>query len=376
MRRPRAVTIFACFAVVGIGFGIASIYPAYVSQNHIERDGRMDVSLPDPQEMIDKRRIFVSGHSLTARPMPDFLQEIIATSGLAISWDGQHADGSSIKDRSFGQDDLRPWSGFGLGQDASGNPADVLSMLKAAAVDGKPYDVLLITEQHRLLDALLWQDTKQYLRAYRDRFISSNPQAEILFFTPWISLSDKDDPADWISYERAAWPVWQCTVADVNRGIEQEDGSRPIRIIPASLALAALMENLEQNPDQPGFEGLKGRELTDALFSDTVHLTPLGSYFMAAVTANALYGDLPSEDHPHSVPAEQAKTLKRFAANFMTDYRLSEPTFGGGCAGTVGWAFIAHYTGYIEKTYHREDMGYVRAKLQRLRDLLRFARTI
>ena len=92
-------------------------------------------------------------------------------------------------------------------------------MLKAAAVDGKPYDVLLITEQHRLLDALLWQDTKQYLRAYRDRFISSNPQAEILFFTPWISLSDKDDPMEWISYERAAWPVWQCSrhLCDIDR---------------------------------------------------------------------------------------------------------------------------------------------------------------
>jgi hypothetical protein len=372
MRRPRAVTILACAAVVGI----ALIDPAQISQNHTEGDGRMDMSLPDPQEMIGKRRIFVSGHSLTARPMPDFLQQITATSGLAISWDGQHADGSSIKDRSFGQDALQPWSGFGVGQDASGNPANVLSMLKAAAVDHKPYDVLLITEQHRVLDALLWQDTKQYLRAYRDRFISSNPQAEILFFTPWISLSDKDDPTDWISYERAAWPVWQCTVADVNRGFEREDGSRPIRIIPASLALAALMEYLKQNPDQPGFEGLKGRQLTDALFSDTVHLTPLGSYFVAAVTANALYGDLPSEDHPHNIPAEQAKTLKRFAANFIADNRRSEPTFGEGCPRTVGWAFIAHYTGYIEKTYHREAMGYARAKLQRLRDLLRFARTI
>ncbi|MGE8104790.1 hypothetical protein ACQKP1_14000 [Allorhizobium sp. NPDC080224] len=333
----------------------------------------MDVSLPDPQEMIGKRRIFVSGHSLTARPMPDFLQEITAVSGLAISWDGQHADGSSIKDRSFGQDPSRPWTGFERGQSASGNAANVLATLKKGAVDDKPYDVLLITEQHGLLDALLWQDTKRYLRAYRDRFISFSPQAEILFFTPWISLSDKNDLSDWITYERAAWPVWRCAVADVNQGLKGVEGSRPIGMIPASLALAALLENLQQNPDQPGFERLKGRHLTDAFFSDTVHLTPLGSYFVAALTASALYGDLPAKDYPRSIPAEQAMTLQRFAANFIAANRRSGPTFGVECSKTVGWAFVAHYTGYVEKAYHREEMGYVRAKLRRVRNLLRFA---
>lgn len=335
----------------------------------------MDVSLPDPQEMIDKRKIFVSGHSLTARPMPDFLREITAATGLVISWDGQHSDGSSIKDRSYGQDASRPWSGFVSGHTASGNSANVLSMLKMAADTHKPYDILLITEQHRVLDSLLWQDTGQFLRSYRDQFLGFNRQAEVVFFTPWISLSDKNDLTDWINYERAAWPVWQCAIAEVNQGLEGES-SRPIRMIPASLALAALLEDFHRNPDQPGFEQLNKRELTDAFFSDTVHLTPLGSYFMAAVTASALYGRLPAEAHPNGLPIKQATTLQHFAANFIADYRRSEPAPTGACGNRIGWAFAAHYTGYIEKTFYREEMGYIRAKLQRLVDLLRFVRAI
>ena len=366
----RSRLVLAGIGMVAIAAGLMSV--TWLSRAPTEERTRMYATLPDPREMAGKQRLFVSGHSLTSRAMLNDLQKIAAASGLATSWEGQLAAGSSIRDRSLGQDPSRPWSGFEHGQRADGSPADVQAILKSAAENGDRFEALLITEQHRVLDSLVWQGTKQYLRAYRDAFTTLNPQADVLFFTPWIDLSDKDDPTEWIAYERAAWPVWKCIVARVNQGIEG-GGNRAIRMIPASLALAELVEHLKDNPDQPGFEGRRGSDLTDTLFSDRVHLTPLGSRFVAAVTAAVLYGGLPSEPRPGNVPADQAMTVQKFAADFVDEIRRKEPTFGAECGRTVGWAFVSHYTGYIEKTYNRPDMGFVRAKLRRMIDFLRFA---
>ncbi|MCX8996226.1 hypothetical protein NOF55_16605 [Rhizobiaceae bacterium BDR2-2] len=339
------------------------------------KDTPVHLSLPDPAGMEARRHIFISGHSLTDRPVPYFLSEIADASGLPIVWNRQHIGGSSIRSRSFGDDAARPWSGFSAGTDPEGRPIDVLAELRAPEVpEAGPYDILLITEQHRLLDTLLWQDTVTHLGAYQDRFVAANPQGQTFFFTPWLDVSDKSDLADWIAYERAAWPVWQCTVARVNDRIAAEGRPDRIFMIPVSLALADLMAHLRDDPALPGFAFADDRQAADAIFSDDVHLTPVGNYFVAALTFHAIYGRLPGPGAPSPIPAGQAETLRQFAAAFMDRYRETTPTFdSAACASGPGLPFILHYTGYVERTYTRAERGYLRSRIQQVRDTLRFA---
>jgi hypothetical protein len=334
--------------------------------------------LPAPGEMDTKRHIFVSGHSLTPRPMLEFMSQIAAAVDMPIIWNGQNLNGSSIKDRSFGRDETRAWSGFQTGEDAAGGPIDALAEMQSPSKrDAGTYDVLLITEQHRLLDSLLWQQTETYLRAYQERFVQSNPSGEVFFFTPWISLSDKNDARDWIEYERAAMPVWQCVVAKVNDQRSSQEPGHAIHIVPASLALADLVNHLINNPSTPGFADQSAREIVDTFFEDDVHLTAAGNYFMAALTFQAIYGELKADDIPSALASDKAHTLRKLAAAFVARYRADNPTFDSqACGDRPSLSFIVKYTGYIERAYVRPEKGYLAANVQRFRDVWRFMRQL
>ncbi|WP_312950262.1 hypothetical protein [Agrobacterium sp.] len=334
--------------------------------------------LPAPGEMDAKRHIFVSGHSLTPRPMLEFMSQISAAVEMPIVWNGQNLNGSSIKDRSFGGAESGAWTGFDTGTDANGETTDALAEMQSPSkADAGKYDILLITEQHRLLDSLLWQQTGTYLRAYQERFIQSNPEGEVFFFTPWISLSDKNNARDWIEYERAAMPVWQCVVAKVNDQPLNQGPAHPIRIVPASLALADLVDHLIANPSTSGFAHESPRKIVDTFFEDDVHLTAAGNYFIAALTFQAIYGELKADDIPSSLSDEKARTLRKLAADFLARYRTDNPTFDReACGERPSLSFIFKYTGYIERTYVRPEKGYVAANVQRFRDMLRFMRQL
>jgi hypothetical protein len=90
-------------------------------------------SLPEDGETPAVQKIFISGHSLTDRPMPEMLAAIAEDSGQPITWNMQHIGGSSIKQRSHGAGDQSPWSGYGDGTDKDGAPIDVRDELSASA---------------------------------------------------------------------------------------------------------------------------------------------------------------------------------------------------------------------------------------------------
>lgn len=332
--------------------------------------------LPEKMNADLKRNIFISGHSLTARPVPDYLGEIAAGAGVPIWWNTQDMGGSSIRQRSYGQDGEPSWSGFSQGTDRNGNPIDVRKELASpSSPTEKPYDVLVITEQHRLLDSLIWQDTTRYLYAFHSEFIAANPNGTTYFYAPWIDLSDKSDPLDWIEYERQASPIWQCVVAHVNDQIAAEKRQDRIYFIPVSLALAELINHLYVEPDAAGFEGRGARARIDAIFSDRVHLTPLGAYFAAAVSFSAIFGREAGDVSPASgLNEKQAETVRTFAAAFVGKFREQSAFFGGwACRSPVSLAFASRYAAYVQRTYGDETAGVFRSKTQQLRNTLRFA---
>lgn len=304
-------------------------------------------------------RVFISGHSLTDQPFPDYLGEIAATAGVRLKWDMQSLSGSSILQRLQNGQEFFAVAPRTEDQQ-SALPADV-------------YDIMVITEQHRILDSLIWQNSLKSLRDYHDRFIAANKTGKTYFFTPWISLSDRANPQDWIVYEREALPVWQCMVSQINQDLAAEGRNDRIQFIPTSWALARLVEHVTGDADMAGFEGLDTSAKIDAIFSDDVHLSSLGMYYVAAITYSTIHSNgLPTVSSPSSRTA-RAEAVREFATTFMKEYRAIPTPSDEDCASGVSLAFASHYAAYAERTYHRQEVGILAARIKRLRDTLRFA---
>jgi hypothetical protein len=315
------------------------------------------------------RKVFVSGHSLTDLPFPDYLAEIAAAAGSVLLWDMQNLTGSSIRQRLYGEGPA-----FVSASHTEENPSGVTTNRRLSiASGGNDYDVMIITEQHRLLDSLMWQDTIHSLKAYHDRFIAANPTGRTHFFAPWISLSDRTNPSQWINYEKEALPIWQCIVAQVNQDIAAQGRTDRIQFIPTSWALASLIDHLASNADVPGFQGLDTPAKIDAIFSDDVHLSRLGAYYVAAISFSAIYPDSLRPIRSQSLAPDQADALHAFATTFMDDYRATSLSSEKDCTSPISLAFASLYASYTERTYHRREKGFLVARLNRIRDTFRYA---
>ena len=299
-------------------------------------------------------RLFISGHSLTDQPLPDYLAAIGKSLGTPIDWRRQYLEGSSILARST---DLDAVAGEFVGRDA-----------------------LVITEQHSVLGGLVWNDTVRCLRAYHDRFIAGSPQGITYFYEPWLGVSDLNDPRRWIAYERAAAPIWRGIVTRVNLSLEAEGRRDRIMSLPAASALAALVEHATGEVGVPGLTGTSTHQTLRRLFVDDVHLTPLGSYYMALVTYACLRRCSPVMAWaPPDIASQTAADLQATVAAFMVDGR------GRADAWPIDRVqryllreFNEVYWGYVRDVYFRRDRGIVAATMKAMRHRiewhLRFSR--
>lgn len=301
--------------------------------------------------------------------MLEKLAEMAASAGQPILWNMQNIGGSSLEQRSMGTDPTRPWSGFSSGADRDGSPVDVLAEWREPSVGGRAYDLLLVTELHSLLDTLMRQGTVRYLAEFQHRFLETNPSGAIWFMSPWLDVSDKEDPSDWIDYERRASPVWRCVVQAASAGAAPGQRGPTIGFVPASLALAELVDHLTSAP-RAGFENMTPGDIVRSLFTDTVHLTDLGETYTARIVFATIHGpDAATVGMPNGVGDARAQTLKAFATEFLLGYRADEPFEE--CTSGVSPSFAWAYAGYANKIY-RSDFSWPRAAIQRWRDTARF----
>jgi hypothetical protein len=221
--------------------------------------------------------------------------------------------GSSIRDRTRGRD-APPghpgWDGYRQGYSLEGAGLDVIEELRRPrTVRGGPYDALVVTETHWLMQQLLWQDSVRLLRHFHDRLIDGNPAGVTWFYEPWFHLDDKSDPRRWIAYERAAAPAWRCLVAQVNRSLAAAGRPDRVRSLPAAVALAALVE----------------REGAGRYIEDSVHLTRIGSYYLALVSYCAIFGGSPlGAWAPADSSPAQARALQSLAADVVAGHAASQ----------------------------------------------------
>ena len=304
-------------------------------------------------------KLFISGHSLTNRPLPDFLAAIAADRGVPLEWNMQHLEGSSLRMRTQGSG-TPPLAGYRDGVDRNRQRVDVLREI--APVDGVPlYDTLMLTEVHTLLESLLWNDTIGHATDYVERFNQGSPLGQTYLYASWLNVDDLDKPDRWIAYENAANRAWQCTAIELNRRLDAKGVTRPVRLIPAAQALAALVDQALSPQGLAGISQDTPKATMELLFADDVHLTETGNYYNALVTHMALYGSLPETPWHGDIAPETAQTLAEFAQQFMTRWRRQENRVQINCADYFAEDFSSIYLAYVRDAKWRADEGRLRA---------------
>lgn len=320
-----------------------------------------------PRAVAQKpRRLFISGHSLTDRPFPDYLAALVAARGSVLDWDQQQLFGSSLRDRTRGPDGKD--SGYRAGLDRQGWPADVLYALATGPVR---YDALLLAEQHSLLESLLWKDMVPSAADYIARFRAASPAGHTYLFASWLNVDDLGDPSRWIAYERAADRAWQCAASRIGAV-----AGAPVTIVPAAAALALLVEQANSGR-LPGIGLSAAQGATTAIFADDVHLAPAGIYYVALVTHGILFGELPAAAWiPPGLLPKDAAALGRVARGFLgrysPDQAASDPA---ACRAYLGGRFAGQYLDYVRDARWQREQG-VAAHLRWVRFRLSWPRLL
>jgi hypothetical protein len=269
----------------------------------------------------ESRAVFV-GHSLLNYDMVEIVKGLAESKGLVIRRAAQSNVGTNIANnwrqcRRSAYPNENPW--WELACDSID-----------AGTDRGAFDTLVITQVNNpIIDptnsANLGSTPEDYSR-FLDLFLSRNPSGRAFFYTQWEGV---DSPwhkgAEWTTriadelalFERIAQRIEEISRTTYGR-------SADVNIIPANLALRDLVIAAESGR----FPGVTSRS---QLFSDDVHMTPLGAYFLASVIYSSIYQQSPVGASGRTVgrwggvitdlSPEMARSLQQFAWEVVSRYR-------------------------------------------------------
>lgn len=311
-----------------------------------------------------KRRLYVSGHSLTNPAMLRILDEMSVAAGVDLAWNLQYLEGSSIRHRRDGLDHSAQGTPYRHGVDRWGRVADPMVEFATRPGDGRALDTLVVTEQHGVLGSLVWQDTLISLRKLHDRFIQANPKGRTLFFEPWLSVDNKSSPERWIAYELAAAPVWRCIVNTVNQSLERDRRPDRIASMPMGLALAALAERLIAPRSLRIVAGRAPADRLAVIFDDDVHLSPVGNYYVASVAFRYLFREVSPPDIAFpGIDAEARQELSAIADEFVRHHPLDRTGMGSKeCRDYIEAGFMAASLEYYFRSDWDKSMSWFRSR--------------
>jgi hypothetical protein len=315
------------------------------------------------------KNIFWSGHSLLAPPIPDFLEAISNGFGVRMGWNLHMMAGASLEARTRGRPpELTGWPGYRQGDNRAGQNMDVIAEFRnPQTLESGRYDVLVITEVHDFLYWLLRNDTVRLLRHYHERFIEGNAAGQTFFYQAWLDYLDKENPQTWMDYERAAAPVWQCIATRVNTSLTAEGRTDQLKFLPASLALVELVDRATSGTGLPGITAGTVGATMERIFRDKVHLSELGSYYIALVSYAFIYGKSPEGAWvPAGIDEVQAATLQNLAWAFYSDYQATNKALSlADCRALVRDSFADTYWRYIQERERSADVPWHKALQQR-----------
>ncbi len=266
--------------------------------------------------------MMISGHSLTGKGIFAAMEAVAQSKGTPLAWNQQIINGSPIRVRTRGSNASDPgFPGYRTGENRNGSNMDVAAeLLYPQTLGGRRYDSLLLTERHDIVNTLMWEDTVRYTRHFQDRLIAGNGAGRGYFYHSWLGINNKYDPMPWVNYERVAAKAWQCAAARINTSLAAVGRGDRMTYVPAGLALADLVERA-LGGGVPGVSIGNAGQIVDRLFSDNVHPSALGEYYMALVTYASVYRRSPvGAWAPGGVSAEQASALQNIAWQSVSNH--------------------------------------------------------
>jgi hypothetical protein len=306
-------------------------------------------SSKDKSESKRSRSFFISGHSLIDNPFADYLVNITKSLGIDSEYNQQIVIGSPIRVRTQGNNpDSKDFSGYQLGKNREGSGMEILNELRSrSTIRSKQYDYLIITERHDLLSAVIWEGTDKYLRHYRDQFMMNN-NGRVYFFVPWLGIMNRKNVTSWIVYEKNALSAWECVVSKINHDLVLKQ-SPPVYIIPANIALAELVKRLISGSVVEGLGNRSDFDRLDWLFSDDVHLTKMGVYYIALVTYALIFDSSPENAwFPKEIGGKIAMNLQSVAWEFASNKSTNITDIGlAQCSTLFTESFCNVYWDYV-----------------------------
>ena len=271
---------------------------------------------------LSSARIFLSGHSLMDDPLGENIEMIAQSLSTQLWWNQQIGIGSPLRLRTHGDNMTDPtFPGYRTGKNKNGSNMNVISeFLNPQTISGQRYDTLVMTERHDIAGVLEWEGTVRYARHFHDRLVAGNSQANSYFYHSWLDIADKSNPMAWVQFERNNAIAWQCTADRINVSLVAEGRSNRVTYLPAGLALTNLIEQATQG-NVPGITSSSSTATVNVLFSDSVHMTRVGTYYMALVTYASVYRRSPvGASYPSGVTAQQAQSLQQIAWASVSNY--------------------------------------------------------
>ena len=277
-----------------------------------------------PTDQRDSAQIFFTGHSLIDNPLPDWVELIAKSKGNKIAWEQQNIPGAPLRLRTWGGENDKPWAGYGYGKNRDGEGLNVADELRHARhiKTGRPYDTLVIAENHGVLGNVIWENAIGYLRHIHDRLMEGNPQGRTLYVHTWLAVDENKLPI-WLEHEKNVSVAWQCVAEKVRLTLRSENRPANLSVVPGGTALIELVDQALQGKI-PGIQG-NTKEVLGQIFRDDVHLTDAGIYFMAAVHYAAIYHQSPEgAKAPATVSPALVADLQRIAWESVQDFLKRE----------------------------------------------------
>jgi 4'-phosphopantetheinyl transferase EntD len=268
----------------------------------------------------DHVRAFYSGHSLS-EGVPEVVERIARSLGHRLDFEAQILGYSLLRQRTKGEvSSASEWAGYRAGQNRGSAGLDVAEELRQPRrlSPGDKYDVLVVTERHDLPAIARKERTAFYLTEMAKHLLTGKPDAEVLLYHTWLHV-DPDAPWPWIDYERAVLPMWECIASRANLKLPARGDIARVRVLPGGAALAELAATLWDGK-VPGVAGKAPGERVRLLFSDNVHMSDIGRYFIALVHYAVLFGHSPEGA---AIPAAIAPETGRYMQTLAWQYAVS-----------------------------------------------------
>lgn len=244
-------------------------------------------------------KILFVGHSLVGPDLPGMVETGLRYMGQPSTVEAQVINGAPLR--------------VSLTDGATAQGVNAKAELEKGETE-----VLILTEATPLADQVMWNDTVGQVMAFAKLANEARPDTRVFLYETWPSRLGVST-SDWLSNIATDLSLWEDVVSEAS-----VQGGYPVKLIPAAQAFALLAQEIDKG-------AVPGIDRIDPFFSDDIHLSDRGKYFIALVHLTAITGkspkDLPSKltrswsSRDQILSDRQADALQDIAWRAVTEYR-------------------------------------------------------